>query len=843
MSYLEISKKFQFSVSTANQAKLKLQFEEYKQSNFWRTFERYNFSSIAPFYVPSTPYPVASTNELVIIASVEELVVKARKRDKWYTLHNIAIDIDPFPEFAQIIIKDDSFIYINSLGHLKCYIIETAKLLYQVNVYLTLVNKYLTKAEEGFSRVTCPVHLVWLENDLIMTTYAGQLLWLGITYEVPLLQGIYELDMFILNSSIKDDKLNLITAKNLKSLQNSEILQLDIKNMHNLILEYPYHLDPLNILSIPTNSMSSSIGDGYFCVNEFVSKGEQKLKLKYSQLFPIDSKFLNYNDSSPLVMLDENFEEIDFISNIELNGEKFLSGKNLYFWNSHSILKSVEEETTLYNLIFYIFEYIISILLWQFDDNSRDDIYTHENEIYDVGMTTPYKIYESLLSSKNYGEALKMAEQLGISQSEVLKVQWQQTAVTELSITQLLSNIDDIEYRLQSSIQRVPNSLESCLLLIKYGLELLNTNEIYVDKFESILLDSQKRLKFLKTNIPKIPLNHIYDPLEFLNDSSDFSLYFSVFRSYSIEELMTYFSLTQQVSAYNFAVDIFKLSFSSEDTRNLLPISQEVKCAEACFSSKFPTTELKHVLNQTQNGIFLDFALSVNETSRDLLKMSDIELLAIGIVKIQEPLFEDILKELNTEEVIQVVKCVPFSPEIFARIATTIDPKILAPNIYKRCSELSLDQLSNFYLEPLFAIYKSEPKYQFLEILMLLHHHVHLKSKLIEDPFKMIQRILPELKNYFLKDLQESDYNFLLQLYSKIENLHSQKQSFLNSMQFFKISIVQLSLVPFCRNKFHLQYSQYLVKFLQATELVSLKQIVLNNIYSLFQMPELVWTK
>ena len=101
-SFLEIDKCFQFSISNANQYKLRQEFEEDKQSNFWKTLDRFTFTSSAPFYIPSTPFPMISINDFIAIASVEELIIKARKRDKWYTLHTIPIDIDPYPQFAQI---------------------------------------------------------------------------------------------------------------------------------------------------------------------------------------------------------------------------------------------------------------------------------------------------------------------------------------------------------------------------------------------------------------------------------------------------------------------------------------------------------------------------------------------------------------------------------------------------------------------------------------------------------------------------------------------------------------------------------------------------------------------
>ena len=227
MSFLEINPIFQFSISTSNQSKHREQFEVNKQSSFWRTLDRYSFISTAPFQIPSKPFPVYCDAEFIAIGSVEDLIIKARKRNKWYTLHTISIPIDPYPQYAQITIIDQRVYYVNSCGHLYVYSLFKGTLIESINVLETICEKMIIRTPNPFKRVICPLHIYFSNTAIYFITYTGQIVYFTLNYNLFLLQGIFELNKLVLY--IKDNRL--ITVQSCYDVSSPSIFNITAESI------------------------------------------------------------------------------------------------------------------------------------------------------------------------------------------------------------------------------------------------------------------------------------------------------------------------------------------------------------------------------------------------------------------------------------------------------------------------------------------------------------------------------------------------------------------------------------------------------------------------------------
>eukprot|EP00835_Amoeboradix_gromovi_P004748 NODE_391_length_9459_cov_0.222970.p1 type:complete len:1238 gc:universal NODE_391_length_9459_cov_0.222970:2890-6603(+) len=775
--YLEVDKSFQFAISNANQYKLRQDFENDKLTSFWKTFNRFTFSSINSFYIPRTPFPMVSTNDFLVIASVEELIIKAMKRQKWYTLHLIPIDIDPFPQFAQIIIHDDKIFYFNSLGLLKVISLVNGNLIYQINLLSTLIKKQLVTQYSKFSNIVCSVHCIISNDQLYIVTLSGHIIWITIKYDLPLLQGIYTINYLALTFSIapNSSNLKLLVADSIYKLHSATIIDVDLKKLNDL----PYLKDVV-CFKIPTISVSSLIFNNDFIINNVIYSSD-KIQLNYNLSTTIQDELYFYDVNKSLVLLNKEYAIIPFICNESLQHSKIISNSIAYTWQSSSskLIKPNKHSTwfvKLYSLVFSIFNYLSSIILWQFEP-SISTISNFDFTIYSLHSSTLMQMYRSMLSSLNYSKALKLCKELDIEPAEVYKVQWSNTPITASTIS-ILNLISDLEWVLKSCAERVPNNLQDCILLNEYGLRLLDDNagrNIDDAKYRNIFSDALRRLQYLKSIMPQIPLSSITDPINQIDSSSEFALYFSIFRSYDIIELMQYMLNTMQIKAYNKAVSSFDLSFTRQDALSLLPINCDVS-GDISVSDNTIQSQI------TQNGFYgkldqelLDFYLStVSAVELDYLNYSNIQLLSRAISHSCHKSF--IVDILNEVDAVLVVENSAFNPDLILVInqnsTASLDPGV----VYDAMSALGdVNELLNydqFRLQQVFHQYSSSLELCVIELILHIISHIgNISSmKFHHNAGRMIRELIQSIvsADYFNVN-RKLESVFLLDLYSRID--------------------------------------------------------------------------
>ena len=809
-SFLEIDKCFQFSISNANQYKLRQQFEEDKQSNFWKTLDRFTFSSSAPFYIPSTPFPMTSINDFIAIASVEELIIKARKRGKWYTLHTIPIDIDPFPQFAQIFIKDQQVFYTSSLGFLKCYSLLQGTLLYQINLYQSVKQRCLIRTFSKFSRVICQFHILVIDGQLFCISYTGHLLWVTIKYDLVLvLQGIYDLHQFVLNAKIIQNSINLLVVGNIHKLQDTKFKSIELNSINDL----GFLVDDFSNFPIPSLSISSHIHSDFFMINNIIHKNNKTTTLNAKSLAIIQNNVFIYDLDKPLILLDsDDFSSSEFISNCTLEGNKVIKQHYAYQWHTQQHKSAASKVSTgWYATIFAIFDYFISLILWQFNPSNTTDTIQYECAIYVLSMSTLLQMYQSMLKSLNYGQALIMAKQLNINPSDVYKVQWQHTPVTPASLS-ILTHIDDVEWLLETCCQRVPNQLESCILLNEHGLSVLSgaeddTNKDY-NQFLLILRDTQRRLQFLSKCKPQIPMHHIYDPFDFLDENTEFALYFSVFRSFDVVDLMQYFLLTNQINHFNIAVQHFNISPTIEDCNTLLPFPTAVTISQNTQILDLKTQQIK------MQNLLLDFLISTTATM-DLkyATYTDVQLISTALCFVPKvSMVVDILLEIRKIDLTRIIEFAPFNASFLVICSNYYDPKSLATTIYQhQIIKIGIKALINeeMALIPLFQKYHFDDRFIVTQIIIMIAKYTHFIVKLTNNPINNVNHLQGLFQNWFHSGLSSDDYAFLLRLYHVLDTVQVHHEPLQNILHYFKLFLMQSSIPCFCKT-FDAEYFQYL---------------------------------
>jgi len=158
---------------------------------------------------------------------------------------------------------------------------------------------------------------------------------------------------------------------------------------------------------------------------------------------------------------------------------------------------------------------IITILKRWFSFISRSDRQNHEY------------IFYQLLLDKNYDEALKLAQQHGYLDIDmVYKCKWRHSGITILSINSVLGKVNDKLWAINECVQTVPISYEACKTLIEFGLREANLRLLYELGDDSLQQDSSSddkhegklRRDRPKTKQPLLSSNTTDDHIEGLID-------------------------------------------------------------------------------------------------------------------------------------------------------------------------------------------------------------------------------------------------------------------------------------------------------------------------------------
>ncbi|KAJ3163599.1 hypothetical protein HDU86_000182 [Geranomyces michiganensis] len=115
-------------------------------------------------------------------------------------------------------------------------------------------------------------------------------------------------------------------------------------------------------------------------------------------------------------------------------------------------------------------------ILWHWDEDSSPTQQTvtvmkREFELHCFLKTTPFEAMQRKIAMADFDAATKLAVEHELTKDDIYKAQWLASEVTEETVSDYLSNIQDRLWVMRSCVDRVPSNVKATYLLLRYGLK------------------------------------------------------------------------------------------------------------------------------------------------------------------------------------------------------------------------------------------------------------------------------------------------------------------------------------------------------------------------------------
>ncbi|KAI8920250.1 secretory pathway protein Sec39-domain-containing protein [Powellomyces hirtus] len=115
-------------------------------------------------------------------------------------------------------------------------------------------------------------------------------------------------------------------------------------------------------------------------------------------------------------------------------------------------------------------------ILWHWEDESSPaqqtvTVMKRKYELHCLLKTTPIDALRRKIAAEDYEAAMKLADEHHLSKDEIYKAQWLRSEVTEESVSDYLSKMEDQEWVMRTCVERVPSNAKATYLLLRYGLK------------------------------------------------------------------------------------------------------------------------------------------------------------------------------------------------------------------------------------------------------------------------------------------------------------------------------------------------------------------------------------
>ncbi|KNC97239.1 uncharacterized protein SPPG_07625 [Spizellomyces punctatus DAOM BR117] len=131
--------------------------------------------------------------------------------------------------------------------------------------------------------------------------------------------------------------------------------------------------------------------------------------------------------------------------------------------------------------------FVTDTFLWHWEDETSPSrkmvtVQRRKYRLLCLFKTTPLEAMRRKIQREDFGAALELAAQFGLSMDEVYKAQWVRAEVSEDSIRDFLVKVENRSWVLRNCLERVPPSPKATKLLLQYGLE--QTGSVTLDDVE-----------------------------------------------------------------------------------------------------------------------------------------------------------------------------------------------------------------------------------------------------------------------------------------------------------------------------------------------------------------------
>ncbi|ORX57789.1 hypothetical protein BCR36DRAFT_344452 [Piromyces finnis] len=334
--------------------------------------------------------------------------------------------------------------------------------------------------------------------------------------------------------------------------------------------------------------------------------------------------------------------------------------------------------------------------LWHFDNSNSLipkkeylNLIERQYSLFILTNTPPVEIFYHCIGNMDFTGALDLAKKYDLDTDYVYQAQWLSNNVSEKTISDYLSKINNTIWVIENCLDRIPSTPEDLLLLIEYGLKLTNLEyEVLNDplfsskRIRSMSIDDYK--KFDSENLKQNKTNDYTDNLQVPSMNNSHSL-LSPRKKYALSHSNSYNLLLNSstpeddisTTSNNNITDDFKQAVSLNDISSSSDSDDSLKPNYNCDICFYRLFLLKYLdrLKTYEEIMDLGNTHELRETfSIEFAKFRDVNLVLQCMLYAIDEKFDElrVLFTRHTEEIL------PYRMNILEYI-----PEAVSPNIYE----------------------------------------------------------------------------------------------------------------------------------------------------------------